>query len=175
MRLEVRDLDGDEPARERQVHVPGLISLRRVDGGEDELELGRQPHEVPGPDEFMELRLDEGVGPVEFIEEGGFGLPDGQGGGDELEGPFRQSFRVEEPHQVVEVEGRDFVVAKRACQRPRLPGQSFSTLRSCWCQCPQSARPGGQQRWLQVPTVQQRPTRKSQVRRITLARSLLLK
>ena len=113
-RLEVRDLDGDEPARQRQVHVPGLISLRRVDGGEDELEVGRQPHDVPGPDEFVELRLNEGVRPVEFIEEGGFGLPNRQGGGDELENPFRQSFRVEEPDQVVEVEGRDFIVAKCA-------------------------------------------------------------
>ena len=119
MALEVRDLDGDEPAREREVHVPGLVSLRRVDGGEDELELGRQPHEVPGPDELMELRLDEGIGPVEFIEEGGFGLPDGEGGGDELEGPFGQAFRIEESHQVVEIEGRDFVVAKLNSPAPK--------------------------------------------------------
>ena len=62
---------------------PAWLSLRGVDGGEDELELGRQPHEVPGPDELVELRLDEGIGPVDFIEEGGFGLPDGQRGGDE--------------------------------------------------------------------------------------------
>ena len=62
---------------------PAWLSLLGVDGGEDELELGRQPHEVPGPDELVELRLDEGIGPVDFIEEGGFGLPDGQRGGDE--------------------------------------------------------------------------------------------
>ena len=85
-RLEVRDLNGDEPARQRQVHVPGLISLRGVDGGEDELEVGREPHDVPGPNEFMELRLNEGVRPVEFIEEGGFGLPDREGGRERTRG-----------------------------------------------------------------------------------------
>jgi hypothetical protein len=84
-----RDLNGDEPARQRQVHVAGLISLRRVERGEDELEVGRYAHDVPGPNEFVEFRLNEGVRPVEFIEEGGFGLPNREGGGDELEDPSR--------------------------------------------------------------------------------------
>lgn len=115
--LEVRDLDGDEPAGQGQVQVPGLIGLWGVHRRKHQLQPGGEAQEAPGPDEFVELGLDEGVGPVEFIKQGGVGLPDGQGGGDELEDPLGQALGVQKPHQVVKIQGGDLVVPELA---PRL-------------------------------------------------------
>ncbi len=73
---------------------------------------GRQPHDLAGPDEFMKLGLDKGVGPVDFIKQSRLRLPDREGGGDELQLAFGQRLGIEEAHQVVKVKGWYFVVSE---------------------------------------------------------------
>ena len=65
-----------------------LVSLRGIDSREDDFEFSRQPHDLSGPDHFMELGLDKRVGPVDFIKQSRLRMLDRERGGDKVKTSF---------------------------------------------------------------------------------------